>query len=418
MRQAAILVGGRGTRLGELAQHEPKPLMAIDGDRRFLDYVLENFARFGLSEILLLAGHKAEHIVSRYDGASVHGADIRVICEQEAAGTAGALLGAADSLDECFFLANGDSLFDFNLLDLGRALQPGDLAVLALRRVEDAGRYGRVALEQTRINGFFEKDTTWRGAALISAGVYALRREILDRITYLPCSLEQEIFPALASERRLAGLEAAGYFLDIGLPETLAKGRAELPAQMRRPAAFFDRDGTLTRDLGYTYRTEDLEWLPGAIEAIRLCNRAGYLVVVVTNQSAVARGICSEADVRTFHAAMQAQLQSRGAHIDAFYYCPYHSEGVIARYIHPDHPNRKPNPGMILRALRDWPIDGARSFLVGDKPDDAAAAAAAGIAGRVSPPGAVLNVVRNFLPQSAGPDPSAVSSISSLIREP
>ncbi len=148
-----------------------------------------------------------------------------------------------------------------------------------------------------------------------------------------------------------------------------------------RPAVIFDRDGVLNVDHGYVGEAARLEWMPGARRAVGRLNREGVLVIVATNQSGVARGLFDEAAVGRLHGVMQDQLAADGAHIDAFYVCPFHAEGVIARYRHPDHPDRKPNPGMILRALADWSIDPARALLVGDKASDLEAARRARIAG-------------------------------------
>jgi D-glycero-D-manno-heptose 1,7-bisphosphate phosphatase len=142
-----------------------------------------------------------------------------------------------------------------------------------------------------------------------------------------------------------------------------------------RPAAFLDRDGVLNVDHGYVYRPDRLEWIAGAQQAVRLLNENGYLVIVVTNQSGVARGIYDEAAVRQFHSHMQEALQTQGAHIDAFYYCPHHPSGTVKEFaVRCDC--RKPGIGMLEQAVADWPIDLARSFLIGDKDDDMAAAAA------------------------------------------
>ena len=146
----------------------------------------------------------------------------------------------------------------------------------------------------------------------------------------------------------------------------------------KRPCAFLDRDGTLNVDTGYTHRPEDLAWMDGAREAVRLLNDRGWLVVVVTNQSGVARGYFDEAAVVRFHAAMRASLAEVGARIDAFYFCPHHIDGVVPGYCG-DHPDRKPNPGMLLRAMAEWDVDPARSFMIGDKADDVAAGDAAGV---------------------------------------
>ncbi|MDQ2860265.1 MAG: HAD family hydrolase [Pseudomonadota bacterium] len=143
----------------------------------------------------------------------------------------------------------------------------------------------------------------------------------------------------------------------------------------------FDRDGVLNVDHGYVGETERLEWTLGARRAIRRLNREGVLVIVATNQSGVARGLFDEAAVEALHGVMQGDLAAEGAHIDAFYVCPFHPEAAVAAWRHSDHPDRKPNPGMILRALADWPIDPARALLVGDKESDMEAARRAGIAG-------------------------------------
>ncbi|KAG0557199.1 hypothetical protein KC19_11G109700 [Ceratodon purpureus] len=147
-----------------------------------------------------------------------------------------------------------------------------------------------------------------------------------------------------------------------------------------RPAAFLDRDGVINVDHGFTHRPEDLAFTQTAVDGIRALNRAGYLVIVVTNQSGVARGLYSCADVERFHDHLQQMLAREDAHIDGFYYCPYHPAGSVAAFAI-DHEDRKPRPGMLLRAIRDWRIDRARSFLIGDRQSDLDAAAAAGVAG-------------------------------------
>lgn len=142
---------------------------------------------------------------------------------------------------------------------------------------------------------------------------------------------------------------------------------ASTPASRR--AVFLDRDGTLNREVNYLFRPDQFVWIPGAPEAVQRLNEAGLLVVVVTNQSGVARGYFAEEDVRRLHAWMQVALQQAGAYIDAFYYSPYHPEGTVAAYRR-HSPDRKPGSGMFERALQEWAIDPARSFVVGDRNTD------------------------------------------------
>lgn len=149
---------------------------------------------------------------------------------------------------------------------------------------------------------------------------------------------------------------------------------------LQRPAVFFDRDGVLNIDHGYTYRKEEFQWMPGAIEAIRHFNLKGYYVFVVTNQSGIARGYYTEEDVKKLHSFMNEELAKYSAHIDAFYYCPHHVDGKIEKYIQSCQ-CRKPQPGMLLQAAKEWCIDLAKSFMIGDRPSDTEAAEAANIKG-------------------------------------
>ena len=148
-----------------------------------------------------------------------------------------------------------------------------------------------------------------------------------------------------------------------------------------RPTLFLDRDGVLNVERGYVHRWEDFQWMAGARETVAAFNRAGWLVIVVTNQSGVGRGYYTEADVHALHAQMQADLRAMGGRIDAFYHAPKHPDATLEAYRHPDPPDRKPNPGMILQAMAEWPIDREASFLVGDKPSDLEAALRAGVRG-------------------------------------
>ena len=143
----------------------------------------------------------------------------------------------------------------------------------------------------------------------------------------------------------------------------------------------FDRDGVLNVDHGYAFKPEALEWVPGARAAVRRVNDAGALAVIATNQSGIGRGYYTEADMQAFHAEMLRQLGAEGAHIDAIYFAPHHEDAAEDRYRGADHPDRKPNPGMLLRALADFGVAPADAVMIGDKPSDMEAARRAGVRG-------------------------------------
>lgn len=380
IRQAVFLVGGRGTRLGAVTDIVPKPLVLVGG-RPFLDILIDNLARFGIEDIVLVCGYLGEQFVARYDGTVRGGARVRCIVEPEPAGTGGALRIAAPHLDPTFLVCNGDSLFDINILDLARLEAPeGWIGKLALRRMADAGRYGAIVPDGDRITAFAPRGPARPG--LINGGVYLLNRDVLDWIDRMPCSIEADVFPRLAAAGRLFGREMAGFFIDIGIPSALAEAQTTVPAHVRRPAAFLDRDGVLNTDIGYLHRVEDLVWQPGAHTAVKRLNDAGYWVFVVTNQAGVARGYYDETAVHRLHRAMNAELHAVGAHIDAFYHCPHHPDGTVPEYRGVCR-CRKPAPGLIEAALADWSVDLTGSFLIGGKPSDIEAAGAAGLAARL-----------------------------------
>jgi D-glycero-D-manno-heptose 1,7-bisphosphate phosphatase len=133
IKQAVLLVGGRGTRLGSLTANVPKPLLQLAPGLRFLDVILDQFARHGFTDLLLLAGHLGDQVEAIYQGRSVHDASVRVIREPEPAGTAGALTFAAHLLDDWFLMANGDSFLDINLRALAQGPLDGLDGRLALR---------------------------------------------------------------------------------------------------------------------------------------------------------------------------------------------------------------------------------------------------------------------------------------------
>jgi D,D-heptose 1,7-bisphosphate phosphatase len=379
--QAVVLVGGFGTRLGEATKSTPKPLLSVGG-RPFLDYVLRAVAAAGVEDIVLLAGYLGDQVRDLYEGRLFGEARVRVLVEPAPLGTAGGLRHFAAELRDRFYVLNGDSYFDFDLNRLSPPLSNESVSgVLALCSVEDTRRFGRVLSEASGgrevVTAFLEKDSQ-HAAGAINAGLYAFKRDILRYIGRGPESLERAALPALVAERKVDGVRGKGCFIDIGTPEHLEAARSALPPVLARPAVFFDRDGTLNVDSGYTHRLEDLRLTDGAIEAITNCNEAGYYVFVVTNQAGVARGYYDEAAVRAFHRTLQKALRGHGAHVDGFYFCPHHPEGTVERYKRVCS-CRKPAPGLIQRAFQEWPIDRPRSVLIGDRESDVLAGAACGI---------------------------------------
>jgi D-glycero-D-manno-heptose 1,7-bisphosphate phosphatase len=400
IRQAVILAGGKGTRLGEITRAIPKPMLPIAGGRPFLDYLLEEIERHGYQDILLLGGYLGEVLEAAYNGRRIGAATIRVLRETVPLGTAGALTVAREALDPRFLMMNGDAFFDINLRALEQAShQSGAMATLALRSVGDAARYGRVIEEQGKVVAFLEKDPSRPGPGVINGGIYVLKREILDLVLNLPCSLEQDVFPALVKQGEIRGLKFDGYFLDIGLPETLEQGHRELPRVRVRPAAFLDLKTLINFAEGDSFRPQAFEWNKGAVEAIRALNDRGYYVVVASHQLESTHITIAAGDAFRLNAAMQERLALEGAHIDRFYgepeftarSAPGHATGAA---------KAKPVSHLFLEAMNERPIVGKRSFFIGVSVGDVEAARSAGIAAHVFGDGDLARLVYSLLAQT------------------
>ena len=232
-KQAVVLVGGRGTRLGPLTKAKPKPMLDVAG-RPFLEYQLEFLRQSGIEEIVFCAGYLPESLQAHFGKGDHRGLRIRFCIEEQPAGTGGAVKLAVAHLEELFYVLNGDTIFEADLARLGLALQAAReaTAAVALREVDDASRFGRVRLEGGFVTDFAEKSAA--GPGLINGGTYCLRREATNLLPEGTSSLESDLFPVLAQQRRLIGIPFTGYFLDIGLPETLARAQTELPGWLAR----------------------------------------------------------------------------------------------------------------------------------------------------------------------------------------
>ncbi|MBO5650372.1 MAG: D-glycero-beta-D-manno-heptose 1,7-bisphosphate 7-phosphatase [Selenomonas sp.] len=166
-----------------------------------------------------------------------------------------------------------------------------------------------------------------------------------------------------------------------------------LTTTTKNKAIFFDRDGTLNVDIAYLHRPEDFIWIEGAKEAIKYVNDQGYLAILVTNQSGVARGYYPEADIKTVYDWMNKELAKIGAHLDALFYCPHHPQGKIPAYTQ-SCKCRKPDTGMVDEACEIFNIDRARSFFVGDSITDMECAQKAGVTGIFYKAGSLLSCVK------------------------
>ncbi len=365
MHTAVILVGGKGSRLLELTENFPKPMLSI-GDEPFLIMLMKNINRFGIEKFILLSGH-AHEVLEEHFKNNYYNFDVKLVPEKEPLGTGGAIKNALKFLPKEFFCFNGDSILLGNWLKIKDLINDSVDVSIALTETNDSSRYGGVTLSQNNfVRSFNEKSS---GSKYINAGIYFLRKKIFEKIDKYSFSLESDIFPNLVNEKKIKAKKIDGYFIDIGLKDDLNRARLKKWNRDASHAVIFDRDGTLIDDKGYTYKVSDLKIKDYVSELILDLNNKNILVFVATNQSGVARGYFTENDINIFHRAINNELYKNSSHIDKFYYSPYHPDGCIKKYKIISS-CRKPGTGMLEKISKDWKLTKDNMLMVGDKKID------------------------------------------------
>ncbi len=370
IRQAVILAGGFGKRLGDKSLNCPKPMQLINNEP-FLNNIIWNLRRHDIKEIILSVGYLAKNFKDYYGDGSNLGVRILYVEEETPAGTAGALKKCENILDKYFILLNGDTVFDINYHDLAKSFQKNKLGHLAINFVQDTSRYGVVQTDGLDIISFNEKIE--KNSGYINSGVSIYDKKILDYIPLDNSSLEKDIFPKLLQKKLLTAKKYNSFFLDIGIPISLENAQSLIPKWRLKSALFLDRDGVINFDYGYVHKMKDFDFISGAKETIKMANDLGILVIVVTNQAGIARGFYSENEFKLFTNEINKNLKEYGAHIDATYFCPHHPEAGIGN-LKKKCDCRKPNPGLLKKAIEDWDLDTRKCFLIGDKISDIKAA--------------------------------------------
>lgn len=375
-REAIVLAGGFGTRLAHVVPDVCKPMAPVAG-RPFLRFIMDQLAAAGFDRVVVADGYRREQIEGFF-GPAYRGMAIEYSPEETPLLTGGAVKRALDRCDsDWVFVLNGDTWLDvdFTAMEAAAFDAPvGVSSVIAVKRMCDFERYGTVDVDAGgTLTAFHEKRPCEEG--LINAGVYLLCR---DALVPMPekFSLESDYFERIVADGALRAVECAGGFIDIGVPEDYELAQTMLaPLAKLWKLAMFDRDGTINVDTGHLHEPEKLELIPSTVDIMRgYSDDPDFKVVVVTNQAGIAKGLYTESDMRRLHRHMEDELEKLDVHVDAWYFCPHH----------PDFTGpcecRKPAPGMLLAAMRDFDAESAECVMYGDKPSDEVAAMAAGIA--------------------------------------
>jgi D,D-heptose 1,7-bisphosphate phosphatase len=377
--KALILAAGLGTRLRPLTDAIPKCLVPIAG-RPLLDFWIDSLCDAGIREARVNTHAHAGQVRAYIDRVNAEGRlHLAESYEPELLGSAGTIAANADLADgaDGVIIVYADNFSDVDLRRM-LAFHDGhrDPFTMLLFRAPDPRACGIAELDGAgRVVSFVEKPREPRGD-LANAGVYIASADAYREIAALGAfDLGFEVLPRFVG--RMRGWAWEGYHLDIGDLGALEKARRDAAGPLlpprparpsRRPAVFLDRDGTLIEHVHYLSDPARVRLLPGAARALRRLGDAGFARVLVTNQSAIGRGMLTEAQLHLIHDEMNRQLDAEGTAVDAIYFCPEAPMSDDRTVV--EHGDRKPGPGMLIRAAEEMGLDLDASWMVGDTISD------------------------------------------------
>ena len=391
------MAGGRGTRIAELFPDIPKPLIPVDG-MPILEREIRSLASQGFKDIILTVGYLADKIIAYFGDGSQLGVKIDYFVEETPLGNAGALFQLKEKIgEEPFFLLNADAAFD---VDFNRMLdyhkKHGGLVTLFTHPNSHPYDSGLVIADKDgNVEKWLSKEDErpqWYNNR-VNAGLHVIDPKVLelslkslesDPTKGYPSGkvdLDRQILKPLCGTGKMFCYDSPEYVKDMGTPERFHQVEADYKNGVvqaknlhnKQKAIFLDRDGTINKYVGFLRNIDDFELIDGVSEAIKHINQSGYLAIVVTNQPVIARGEVTWDELHEIHKKMETLLGKDGAYIDGIYICPHHPdkgfEGERPEYkIECDC--RKPKPGLLLQAAKDFNIDLSLSYMIGDSDND------------------------------------------------
>ena len=411
--KAVIMAGGRGTRISEMFQDIPKPLIPIKNkdnvEKPVLEWEIRSLVDQGFTDIILTVSHMAEKIEDYFGTGEKQGCRLSYFRESVPLGNAGALLKMRDEFGNTpFLLLNADAVFDVDFkrmvewhkkhdalvtlfthpnshpYDSGLIVADKDGAVEQWLTKEDK----RPEFYKNRVNaGLHIIDPAILDQSGIDADLVGKVNEDTGRT--IKVDLDRHLLKPLCNTRRMYCYDSPEYCKDMGTPERYAAVCRDFQSGIvqqknlshKQRAIFLDRDGTINRYVGFLRNIDEFELLPGVAESIKLINQSGYLVIVITNQPVIARGEVTIPELELIHQKMETLLGIEGAYVDGLYYCPHHPDSGFVGEIPSlkiDCNCRKPKPGMLITASKAFNIDLENSWMIGDGENDVKAGKAAG----------------------------------------
>lgn len=397
--KAVIQAGGKGTRISSITGDTiPKPMLEVAG-YPILYHQIMNLKKCDIKDIILIIGHLGNVIKDYFKDGTDIGVNISYIEENPdiPLGTAGSLYYAKDLIDDDFIFLLADVFIDIDFNKMYKFHKDNDAVITLLTHPNGHPFDSDLVVEENNIVLSFDYKTNDRTKYyyknLVNAGIMIFSNKVLDLLDEpKKYNYEKDLIVPLIETKKVYSYESSEYAKDMGTPERYAKVQDDFKNGIcesknlsnKQKAIFLDRDGTINKYVGFLRNIDDFKLIEGVSEAIKRINESGYLAIVITNQPVIARGEVTIDKLNEIHRKMETLLGLDGAYIDDIYYCPHHPdkgfEGEIESLkIKCDC--RKPNTGLIDKAVLEHNIDLNKSYMIGDTTGDIKLAENAGIKG-------------------------------------
>ncbi len=406
--KVVIMAGGKGTRISELFPDIPKPLIPVtncDGiSKPVLEWEIDSLVKQGFTDIVITVSHMHEKIENYFGDGSKWGANISYYVEETPLGNAGALFKMG--FDSDFLLLNADAVFDVDFNRMVEFHRKKGAAVTLFTHPNSHPYDSGLIIEDTDgsvLQWLTKEDTRPQfynncvNAGLHIISPLALEKSGIDQDMIgreyngkiYKVDLDRNILKPLCGSHTMFSYRSPEYVKDMGTPERFAGVSKDFKngivsaknLSSKQKAIFLDRDGTINKYVGFLRNIDEFELLPEVTDAIKRINTSGYLAVIVTNQPVIARGEVTFSELNEMHRKMETLLGAEGAYIDALYFCPHHPHKGYAGEIKElkiECDCRKPKPGMLIHAAKEFNIDLNQSWMIGDGENDVKAGKAAG----------------------------------------
>ncbi len=360
--QAVILAGGLGERLKPFTETNPKPMYRF-GDKPFLEYLICQIREWNIKDIVLLLGYLPEKVIEYFGNGESFGVHIRYVITPVEYDTQYRLKAAENYLQEDFLMMYCDNICPIDFQKLKQEYKNNQALVQVTAYAND-DCYTR---DNLKINPggrveVYDKKRKSLNLKGVDIGYAIMSKRVLAFMSDKNDNFEAVVYPKLVEEGKLFATVTNHRYYSIGSYERIELTEKYLSGQKY---IFLDRDGVTNKKppkAEYVCKPEDFIWIEGAKEAIKKLNGAGYIVILISNQAGIARGIMSHDDFWKIQKKMECDLDKIGAHIDKVYYCPHGWDEECEC--------RKPKPGMLYQAQKDFSINLTQCVVIGDDERD------------------------------------------------